>query len=65
MTPEERKRALRGECGCCDVLFAPLWQLGSALLDLAPPRSLTLGQRRLTLLFWSIPVGIALWAAMR
>lgn len=65
MTPEEKQRALRGECGWCDVLFAPLWLLGSALFNLAPPRSLTRSQRRLTLLVWSLPVGIALWAVLR
>ncbi|MFN7782173.1 MAG: hypothetical protein ACK5PG_05505 [Lysobacterales bacterium] len=65
MTPEEKQGALRGECWLCDVLLAPLWLLGSVLFNLAPPRSLTRGQRRLTLLFWSLPVGIALWAVLR
>lgn len=65
MTPEGKQGALRGECWLCDVLLAPLWLLGSVLFNLAPARSLTRGQRRLTLLFWSLPVGITLWAVLR
>lgn len=65
MTPKEKRRALHGQCWWCDALLAPLWLLGSALFHLAPPRSLTRGQRRLTLLFWSLLAGIALLAVLR
>ncbi|MFY8133488.1 MAG: hypothetical protein ACOVKS_00625 [Aquimonas sp.] len=65
MTSEKKQGALRGECWLCDVVLAPLCLLGSVLFHLAPPRSLTGSQRRLTLLFWSLPVGIALWAVLR
>lgn len=65
MTPDEKQRAMRGECWLCDVVLAPLWSLGSALFNLAPPRSLKRGQRRLTLLFWSLVIGIAALALLR
>mgnify|MGYP001810093551 CR=1 FL=1 len=65
MTPEEKQRAMRGECWLCDVVLAPRWSRGSARFNLAPPRSLKRGQRRLTLLFWSLVIGIAALALLR
>lgn len=65
MTPEEKQRAMRGDCWWCDVLLAPLWLLGSALFNVTPPRSLKPGQRLATLLFWSLLAGLALLAGLR
>jgi hypothetical protein len=65
MTPEEKQRAMRGECWLCDAVLAPLWSLGSAVFNLAPPRSLTPRQRGLTLLFWSLLIVSALLVSLR
>jgi hypothetical protein len=46
-------------------VLAPLWRLGSAVFNLAPPRSLTPGQRGLTLLFWSLLIVSALLVSLR